>query len=200
MGRAVIAALRSAKIEVRGLTRRDASTINFPYSKEVEWVEGIIEPKLMSSFLQDLDAVIYTVGPPMKGGWKFEHYQQLIDNVVKGMETHGPNRLISIAGASIVLPEEDLIPKRKLLRGTFKIAFSKLVAIKDYEAQVISSSTLSWTIIRPGFVKKHQSGSFHVHATNFDSASIDRTQLANFFVENLLDEKWERSAPLVWTT
>jgi len=184
--------------QVKVLTRSSANAAHLP--DEVTLIEGnLFNSASLVELLNGCDAVVSCAGPPIKGKYNPEDYIQGMKLLIEGMENLQVKRLITIAGASIVLPGERLKGKRKFLRVVFRLLFGKTVRTKDGETALIANSNLRWTIVRPGFVKSAPDGKFNADEEKLGATSVDKIQLINFLVDGLNIVEWEGRAPLVAT-
>lgn len=199
IGKKLMETALQRNIMLKVLTRNQENLSRF--SGKIEVVQGnLSDPQALKQLVEGIDAVISVAGPPMKGNYDPGLYILGMEELMKAMTAEGVSRIVTIAGGSIKLPEEQLGLKRKFLRCNFKLLFGKLVAVKDAEAKLLYNSDLKWTIVRPGFVKKVKTGEFKADRHKLHATSVDRTQLVEFLLDCLESDEWERSAPLVATS
>jgi len=180
------------------LARSLEKASNLPDAVQV--IEGdLLDKKALAKLVEGADAVVSCAGPPMKGNYNPSEYVNAMSDLIAAMQSNGVTRLITLAGGSIILPDEKLSGKRKFLRFVFKLMFSKVVQTKDGELNLIARSNLDWTVLRPGFVKPVKEGRFIAHETKLSSTSVDKLQIQTFIQECLKSEEWVGKAPLVAT-
>jgi putative NADH-flavin reductase len=169
-------------------------------TKNVNVIEGnLFDKTSLAVLVKEVDVVVSCAGPPMRGNYVPSDYVVAMRDLVDVMEENEVSRLITIAGGSIILPEERLFGKRKLLRFVFKLMFSKVVKTKDGELEIMAKSNLKWTALRPGFVKPKKEGNFVAHESKLLSTSVDKLQILTFIIECIKSDEWVGKSPLVAT-
>lgn len=136
------------------------------------------------------DAVVSCLGSS-QGMKKSTELQEMVKNIVAGMQEHGVERIVYTASAGIYgeLPGVS----GKLMMGVLKNA------LKDHRAAVdsIEAHGLAYTIVRPmGLMNGPFSGKYREAAEGVPekSKSISRADVAHFILKALNDKKYEKTS------
>lgn len=136
------------------------------------------------------DAVVSCLGSS-QGMKKSTELQEMVKNIVVGMQEHGVERIVYTASAGIYgeLPGVS----GKLMMGVLKNA------LKDHRAAVdsIEAHGLAYTIVRPmGLMNGPFSGKYREAAEGVPekSKSISRADVAHFILKALNDKKYEKTS------
>jgi len=181
---------------------RDKSKLGISDSN-IEIIEGdYFDKDKISKALAGSDAVLSTVGPPMKGKITSKDvidYLTSFEHLISQMLENNQKRFVNISGAGIKLKMEKLPIERKLMRIILKIAAPKVVSIKDGELNLLEKSDLDWTSIRPPMITKIDSGQFIANENLFLGTKVDVNQLVDFMITEIEREKWNKKAVVVAT-
>jgi putative NADH-flavin reductase len=185
-------------IRIKALTRSSEKLM--AYEGKVEILTGsLFNETDLGSLVAGTNAVVSLAGPPLSGKFEIEDYTSGMRKLIKVMQEQDINRVINIAGASVKLSNEAFVRKKAMIRATAGLIINKALKTKDVELDLLSSSNLNWTTIRPGFVRKHKKGQFIADHDKLHSLSVDKEQLANFILDCLDNRIWELKAPFVAT-
>jgi len=185
-------------IRIKALTRSSEKLRT--YEDKIEIITGsLFNETDLSNLVADTNAVVSLAGPPLSGKFEIEDYTNGMRKLIKVMQEQDVRRIINIAGASVKLPNETFVKKKAMIRAVARLIISKAVKTKDIELEMLSSSNLNWTTLRPGFVKKHKQGQLIVDNNKLCSFSVDKEQLATFILDCMENSSWEAKAPFVAT-
>lgn len=95
-----------------------------------------------------VDAVISTLGPPLKRNYKGWAILDAHINIVKAMEMEGVNRFITIATPSVNFNWDISSITTKMPTVMAKLLFPKAYKEIVMVGNVVSDSSLDWTIVR----------------------------------------------------
>lgn len=147
-------------------------------------------PAEVSAAIAGHDAVVSCLGSS-QGMKKSTELQEMVKNIVAGMQEHGVERIVYTASAGIYgeLPGVS----GKLMMGVLKNA------LKDHRAAVdsIEAHGLAYTIVRPmGLMNGPFSGKYREAAEGVPekSKSISRADVAHFILKALNDKKYENTS------
>lgn len=147
-------------------------------------------PAEVSAAIAGHDAVVSCLGSS-QGMKKSTELQEMVKNIVAGMQEHGVERIVYTASAGIYgeLPGVS----GKLMMGVLKNA------LKDHRAAVdsIEAHGLAYTIVRPmGLMNAPFSGKYREAAEGVPekSKSISRADVAHFILKALNDKKYENTS------
>lgn len=147
-------------------------------------------PAEVAAAIAGHDAVVSCLGSS-QGMKKSTELQEMVKNIVAGMQEHGVERIVYTASAGIYgeLPGVS----GKLMMGVLKNA------LKDHRAAVdsIEAHGLAYTIVRPmGLMNGPFSGKYREAAEGVPekSKSISRADVAHFILKALNDKKYENTS------
>lgn len=157
----------------------------------------ILNPHIVNSATKGQDAVCVTVGVPITFS-PVKVFSEGILNVIAAMEEHNVRRLICVTGIGAGDSKGhggflyDRIFKPLLLKTIY--------ADKDRQEQYIQESGLNWVIPRPaGLTNGPRTGTYRVinDMTGVTATRISRADVADFIVQELREEKYTGTAPLL---
>ncbi|MBW0101627.1 NAD(P)-dependent oxidoreductase [Pseudonocardia sp. KRD291] len=164
--------------------------------------DDVARPQIARADVRDLesvrsaiaghDAVVSAIGPA--GARAKGLYSAAAHNLVTAMSDHGPRRLVvlSSAGARRDDPHHALV-YRILARTVMNELYSDMRAMED----ILRTSTLDWTVVRPGQIVDEPAGAYEVldGLTPKGNPSIPRSDLARFVVSQVDNAEWSHKYP-----
>jgi len=118
--------------------------------------------------------------------------------IVESMESLGIKRLIKLSGVSVRLKGEPFPLPRRLLDIVLGLAMKYPSRSKYLEQEIIESSTLDWTVVRPPVISKKVSEKLlQAHEYAFLGMSVSVYSLCQFFMSQLDSQKWVCKSPTV---
>ena len=136
------------------------------------------------------DAVVSCLGSS-QGMKKSTELQEMVKNIVAGMQAHEVKRIVYTASAGIYNELPGI--SGKLMMGMLKNALTDHRAATDY----IEVHGLAYTIVRPmGLTNGSFTGTYREAATGVPekAKSISRADVAHFILKALSDKKYENAS------
>jgi putative NADH-flavin reductase len=120
-------------------------------------------------------------------------------NIVAAMHNHKIQRLISTTGAGVRDPEDQPKLMDHLMKGLLTLLAGAVLRDSAANVELIRASDLDWTIVRfPRLVDGEHTGIYRVGYIGKDSGTrISRADAADFIVNELIEGKYIRRAPMV---
>ncbi|HSI66720.1 MAG TPA: NAD(P)-binding oxidoreductase [Planococcus sp. (in: firmicutes)] len=154
-------------------------------------IEGdAFNPGEVAAAIAGHDAVVSCLGSN-QGMNKSTDLQEMVKNIVAGMQKHGVGRIVYTASAGI----DKELPgiSGKLMMGVLKNA------LRDHRAAVdiIEAHGLNYTIVRPmGLTNDSFTGEYRESRTSVPekSKTIPRADVAHFILKALTDAQYERTS------
>ena len=145
------------------------------------------------------EAVLSTVGPPMKNPKYPERYELGMKSLVDAMERQNITRLIHTGGAvhqgGI---NEHWTFGRRLLKLMLVLVWKPGLEAKRLEWEVLKKSNLDWTLVRPPrIIRSKSNGILKADEKNLASIHINVENLVEFMLDQLTTTQWIKKAPLV---
>jgi putative NADH-flavin reductase len=145
------------------------------------------------------DAVICTLGPPLKRRYNDFSVLEGHKNIVKSMEEENVKRLITIATPSVKSTEDkaSLLTKMPTIMAKlfFTSAYKEIVQV----GLVVQASKLDWTIVR--FIAPNNKPESDKIKVSFGdtkiSWGISRADIADFLLTQIQDQQYIRSMPII---
>ena len=144
----------------------------------------------VSAAIAGHDAVVSCLGSS-QGMKKSTELQEMVKNIVTGMQEHGVKRIVYTASAGIYNELPGI--SGKLMMGMLKNALTDHRAATDS----IKAHGLTYTIVRPmGLTNGPFSGNYREAAEGVPekSKSISRADVAHFILKALKDNKYENAS------
>jgi putative NADH-flavin reductase len=140
-------------------------------------------------------AVISMLGQP-KGEPSI--FSQASKNVIRAMNHFGIDRYIVTTGLNVDAPSDKKGIKTKLATDWMRVNFPETTADKQVEFNVLSSSNVSWTMVRLPLIEQTDERSrILVSLENCPGEKVNSTDLASFVIEQISDTKYVRKAPFI---
>jgi putative NADH-flavin reductase len=121
-------------------------------------------------------------------------------NIVRSMEKHGVERIISLSGGGLRYPEKDR-PKLpdKLIRGIMKITVPKILRDAEAHREVLQDSKVKWVIARAPMLKDNpKKGQYRVSWVGVDAGTqLGRADLADFVLGLVEDDSYDYQLPFL---
>ncbi|ETP67010.1 epimerase [Planococcus glaciei CHR43] len=147
-------------------------------------------PTEVSAAIAGHDAVVSCLGSS-QGMKKSSELEEMVKNIVAGMQDHGVKRIVYTASAGIY--QELPGVSGKLMMGMLKNALTDHRAAVDW----IEAHGLTYTIVRPmGLTNGAFTGNYREAATGVPekSKSIARADVAHFILKALNNAQYENSS------
>lgn len=182
--------------EVRAMARSaDAMALNSPRLEKVTG-DALVEADVRVA-LVGVDAVIMTLGIGLGELARPVHlFSEATRVLLKGMRP-SIRRLICVTGFGAGDSEQSI---HCLQRVPFQLLFGRAYDDKTRQEQMIRSSGLDWTIVRPGVLTPGpRTGRYKVlrERSHWRNGLISRSDLADFLVRQLDDRSCIGAAPVL---
>ncbi len=156
------------------------------------------DPLIQRRMVDGVDAVLTTIGPPLKRGRDSRGYVSAMKSLVANMEEASVSRIVAVAGAGVKLGDEKLDFRRAVMRRMLMMIAGPGYREKEQEHNVLFRSSLDWTILRPPQIS-NASGEFTTSMGNPKGMKVDTQQLVSCMIEAMNDPSTIRTAPFVAT-
>lgn len=187
----------AAGYEVRAMARSaGAMALSSPRLEKFDG-DALVEADVRAG-LAGVDAVIMTLGIGLGDLVRPVHlFSEATRAVLNGMNDQPARRLICVTGFGAGDSEQSI---HCLQRVPFQIVFGRAYDDKTREEQMIRSSGLDWTILRPGVLTPGaRTGRYKVlrDRSEWRNGVISRSDLADFLVRQLDDRSCIGAAPVL---
>lgn len=121
-------------------------------------------------------------------------------HVVAGMREHGVDRLVSLVGAGVGMPEDPKSLGRGIMLGLMKVVARGILKDAERHAEMLRESGLEWTLVRPPRLTDDPWTGEYRHAPTMKlgpGEKIGRADLADFMLELATSDQYARQAPMV---
>ena len=150
--------------------------------------------------LDGIDAVIQILGVPMNSKMftgPIDLFSKATRVLIPAMEAAGVQRLLTVTGFGAGDGRRRISP---LQRVAFEIFLGRAYADKDIQEDLIKSSTLDWTIVRPGILTPGEaSGTYRVleDAASWRNGFISRADVADFLAKQISSSTYISKTPVL---
>jgi len=167
---------------------------------KIEVIKGsVFETSSVEAAIEGAEIVISTIGPPQGKSCDPCQYEKAMKDIVRAMDKNGIKRYIHIGGAAHQGGENETWNfNRKFLRLFLSLFARQILIAKHLEWEVLKSSDLDWTIIRPPRIANEEaSGNISVDEKNLISLKVSVEDLTDFILLQITSKEWIRKAPLI---
>jgi len=161
-------------------------------------VGDVSDPKAVSRVVEGSDAVVSALGHA-KGSPK-DVLARATTNVIAAMHANGVDRLVVLSSPAVGDAADRPGLFYRAARVLLRVMIPAVVQDHSEQARLIEESGLAWTLVRGPlvftdgpFTGRYQAGPI----TPAGSASISRSDLADFMVATAADDEFIRSKPFV---
>lgn len=169
------------------------------FKEKVHFIQGdIFQASKIEECVEGVEVVFSTV-PPEGNTDNPEKYAELMKGLVSIFVKKGIKRFIHIGGAGHAGGiDENWTIGRKFLKYFLEKTWKQGLIAKQLEWEVLKTSNLDWTLVRPPRIKNGTSGK-KVYA---DEKKLKKTvvyvgDLAYFMLDQIESREWIKKAPLV---
>jgi putative NADH-flavin reductase len=200
VGKILIHKAVAAGYEVKTLVRNPDKLNDISDNIEIT-VGSVFDPSALETTIVGTEAVLSTIGPPRRNPGNPELYEKVMKDIVRIMDKHGIKRYIHIGGAAHQGGENETWNfDRKFLRLFLTLFGKNILIAKHLEWEVLKSSDLDWTLIRPPRIANETaSGNIFVDEKNLKSLKVSVEDLTDFILQQISSNEWIRKAPLIST-
>lgn len=197
LGTALLEEALAQKHDVTALVRSPEKVS--AHSGHVNMVVGnYLDRDVRAQALEGAEAVLSTIGPPMKRASNNGEYARAMTELIGQMQGVGVERIIAVGGAGLRLGDENMGLPRTFMRLMLRLMGGKGYWDKEREHNALCASQLNWTIIRPPQIAP-ASGKLVASQDGPAAFKADPTQLAQYMVACLKNRATGRTAPFVAT-
>lgn len=178
---------------------RSAQSINLDHP-ELEKLRGdALNQDDMNAALKDIDVVVQTLGVGFKELFApVSLFSEATKLLLPAMKSNGVKRLISVTGFGAGDSSQSISAFQRL---PFNAVFGHAYADKTLQEQLIKSSDLDWTIIRPGVLTGNLcSGKYQAfdQPKDWRNGIIARSDVADFCIKQISNpESYHKAFVLV---
>jgi putative NADH-flavin reductase len=153
----------------------------------------------LETALRDVDAVVLSLGVPFNlklFTGPITLFSSATNAVLEQMQQQNVKRLVCITGFGAGDSIEAIHPLQRL---GFNLVFGRAYADKSVQEAAIKSSSLDWTIARPGILTNGRQKPYKtlVGAETWRNGIISRANVADFIVNAIAEEKYIGEAPVL---
>lgn len=154
------------------------------------FVGDVMDPDCVAVALAGQDAVLSAIGP--RPGGPPDVCSHAVRHIVLGMKSMGVRRFVCITGAMIGHPREHLGLAYRVIEKTSRAA-REAIADGRIEEDIIRSSGLDWTIVRPVRLTDGPLTNRYRVGVDLDVgslASVSRADVADFMLRAAREPEW----------
>jgi putative NADH-flavin reductase len=121
-------------------------------------------------------------------------------NVMKAMEQMGVKRIVSLVGASVLVPGDPPSLSLRMLRLVTRVFGGTMLKDGEVHAKELAASPLDYTLVRPPRLTEGIASGRIQHDLSLTlgpTSSISRADLAAFLLEVAVERRYVRAAPMV---
>lgn len=143
-----------------------------------------------------VDVVIMAAGPVKSS--PIEMLTTAARNIVDGMKAGRTKRLVWLTGAGVLDERDGTAFSRTVVRGIMKIAAGKMLKSSEEAYEIITSSGLEYTVVRPPMLADEPGGvNLAGSYTPPKPIPVGRGDLAEFLLNAATSGEWVNESPLV---
>lgn len=199
IGLATVQAALDAGHEVRAFAR-SAASIAIDAPRLEKFTGNALAADDVTRALDGVDAVIQVLGADINastllGGTTL--FSEATRILVDAMQKNGPRRLICVTGFGAGNSRDALGP---LYRLAFTVTLRRVYDDKDVQEQIIKSSDLDWTIVRPGLLRDGRATALYrvlTEPADWHMSSVRRNDVAHFLIEEFERPAYLHQTPVI---
>jgi putative NADH-flavin reductase len=198
VGRVLIKKAIAAGYQVKTLARNPEKLEEI--KDKIEIIKGsVFESSSVEAAIEGAEIVLSTIGPPPGKFCDPYQYENAMKNIVRIMDIKGIKRYIHIGGAAHRGGENEIWNfNRKFLRLFLKLFGKQIMVAKHLEWEVLKSSNLDWTLVRPPRIANEPaSGNISVDEKDLKNLKVSVGDLTDFILLQINSKEWIRKAPLI---
>jgi len=157
------------------------------------------ESKKLNKAVSEADAVVSTLGPPLKFSYPGMPIAEGHKHIVQAMETNKVKRFVTIATPSIKFEKDKRSLTTVLPRIMARIIFPKPYKEIITLGEIVTHSSLDWTIVR--FIAPNDTAETRKIKVTFGrekiNMSISRSDIAGFILQELKNNEYIHSMPII---
>lgn len=167
-------------------------------NSQVEVIKGdVLNYTSVNALIEGCQAVISTLGLGVPAS-EPTIFSRATTNVIRVMKEQNVQRYIVSTGLNVDTPLDKKGPKTLFGTAWMKENFPISTANKQSEFEILSNSTIDWTLVRlPLIEQTDHSGELIVSLEDCPGDKISATDLANFLIKQLFDDRFVRKSPFI---
>ena len=147
--------------------------------------------------LTGVDAVIAALGPRSNTTRDEDALALGMTHIVAAMAELGVRRLVVLSGAGIDVPDDRKPLLDRIASAMVRRMAKHVVRAKQREYDIIASSDLDWTALRPPLVTGGPSQGYRLDLRLRPGARVTRADVGQALCDQLEDDAFIRRAPFV---
>lgn len=199
IGLEVVKQSLAAGHQVRAFAR-SAQSMELQHNQLETFAGDALDATAVQAALQNVDTVIQTLGVPFNlrlFTGPITLFSQATQTLLAAMDKSDCKRLLSVTGFGAGDSQVSIHPLQRL---GFNLVFGRAYADKSKQEQMIKSSNLNWTIVRPGVLTNGDGSKPYralVEPTDWRNGVVSRAAVANFLVKSIADQKTFNTTPVI---
>ncbi|MEM1349157.1 MAG: SDR family oxidoreductase [Myxococcota bacterium] len=171
---------------------------NLPRRDELSVVEGQLDDAAaVAQAIEGAHAVLSTLGARSNTPDQVEVFGTAMQHITSAMKEHEVQRLISISGAGVLIPEDHVTMGRRFVGLLLKLFAKHVTAAKKREYEIITATDLDWVLVRPPrILPGAATGTYRVLGDRVPSPKITQGDVAHFMLKCASGDEWVRRAPI----
>lgn len=192
IGRIAVTRALAAGFEVRAFAGKAS------HEPGVESVVGDVRSaEDVARAVSGVDAVIAAVGPRANTPEAAIDIETGMRNLVVAAEAAGVRRVVTLSGAGVDVPGDRKPLLDRLASAIVRRAARHVVGGKQREYEVLASSRLDWTALRPPLVIDGPARGYRLDLALQPGVRVTRDDVGQALVDQLTDQAFVRAAPFV---
>ncbi|HEX2920184.1 MAG TPA: NAD(P)H-binding protein [Bacteroidales bacterium] len=168
--------------------------------QRVQYLKGnMFNSPDVEAAVEGSEIVISTIAPNKRIPEQPDKYHEAMKGLVSTLEQKNVQKFIHVGGAAhLGGMNEKWDFKRRFLRFILLLLSKKILITKELEWKEIKQSSLNWILVRPsGIVTKPSKGRVLASETYLAGLSININDLADFILQQIHSDSWDKKAPLI---
>lgn len=192
IGRIAVRRALAAGLEVRAFAGKASP------EPGVESVVGDIRrPDDVARALAGVDAAIAALGPRANTPEAALDIETGMRNIVAAAEAAGVRRVVTLSGAGVDVPGDRKPFLDRVASAIVRRAARHVVGGKQREYEVLASTALDWTALRPPLVIDGPARGYRLDTTLQPGVRVTREDVGQALVDQLSSQAFVRGAPFV---
>lgn len=154
-----------------------------------------LDLKAIDMVIKDTKCVFNTIGTRKN---EEPLHCRVTENIVLSMNRYKIKRYISVLGLTVDFPGDRKRLRTWLSSKIMKVVFSKVLADKQKSANLLTESSLDWTLIRiPYLLLEEAKNRVNINLTDCKGGNITGGDLADFLISQIDDVNYYEKAPFI---
>ncbi|MFW5716444.1 MAG: NAD(P)-dependent oxidoreductase [Spirochaetota bacterium] len=154
------------------------------------------DPEVVERAIDGAEAVIMAAGPVKSS--PADLMEVTARNITQAMKENGTKRLVWLTGAGVMDERDAKSFSRRLIRGLMKIVAGKVLAGSERGYEIVKSSGLDYTVVRPPMLANDPGGKNLIAGyTPPKPIPVGRDDLATFLLNAAESNEYVGESPLL---